>query len=70
VADAAPAARRGAVVGVFSALFLCGQAGGALAFGVLAHEFGYPAMWVALAGCVAAGALVSLRLPRPADGAA
>jgi MFS family permease len=66
VADAAPPARRGAVVGVFSALFLCGQAGGALAFGVLAHALGYPAMWLALAAFVAVGAAVSLRLPRPA----
>ena len=70
VADAAPAERRGAVVGVFSALFLCGQAGGALAFGVLAHELGYPAMWLALATFVAGGAFVSLRVPRAADRAA
>jgi MFS family permease len=66
VADDAPPVRRGAVVGVFSALFLCGQAGGALAFGVLADALGYPAMWLALAAFVTAGAAVSRRLPRPA----
>ena len=66
VADAAPRARRGAVVGVFSALVLCGQAGGALAFGALAHAFGYPVMWLVLAAFVTAGAFVSLRLERPA----
>jgi MFS family permease len=68
VADEAPPARRGAVVGVFSALFLCGQAGGALTFGALAHAFGYPAMWLVLAAFVTAGAFVSLRLERPAAG--
>jgi hypothetical protein len=41
VADDAPPARRGAVIGVFSAIFLAGQAGGAFAFGALAHGFGY-----------------------------
>jgi MFS family permease len=66
VADAAPRARRGAVVGVFSALVLCGQAGGALAFGALAHACGYPVMWLVLAAFVTAGAFVSLRLERPA----
>ena len=66
VADAAPPERRGAVVGVFSALFLCGQAGGALGFGALAHAFGYPVMWLVLAAVVTVGAFVSLRLERPA----
>jgi MFS family permease len=66
VADDAPAARRGAVVGVFSALFLSGQAGGALVFGALAHAFGYPPMWLVLTAAITAGAVVSMRLEHPA----
>jgi len=66
VADDAPPARRGAVIGIFSALFLCGQAGGALAFGAFAHGLGYPVMWTALAVAIAAGGVVSLGLERPA----
>jgi MFS family permease len=63
VTDEAPAARRGAVVGVFSAVFLAGNAGGASTFGHVAHAWGYGAMWTALAGLLLAGALLSLRLP-------
>lgn len=63
VTDQAPAERRGAVVGVFSAVFLAGNAGGAFAFGWVAHAAGYGAMWAALAGLLLAGALLSLRLP-------
>ena len=66
VADDAPAARRGAVVGVFSALFLCGQAGGAFAFGGLAHTLGYASTWTVLAFAVAIGGLISFGLDRPA----
>jgi MFS family permease len=66
VADDAPPARRGAVVGIFSALFLSGQASGAFAFGAFAHGLGYPVMWAALATAIAAGGVVSLGLERPA----
>jgi MFS family permease len=69
VADGAPPARRGAVIGVFSALFLCGQAGGAFAFGAFAHALGYALMWTGLAVSVAVGAVVSLALERPAAAA-
>jgi MFS family permease len=66
VTDEAPAARRGAVVGVFSAVFLAGNAGGAFAFGHVAHAGGYGVMWTALAALLLVGAALSLRLP---DGA-
>jgi MFS family permease len=65
VADGAPPARRGAVIGMFSALFLCGQAGGAFVFGAFAHALGYPLMWTVLAASVAIGAVVSMGLERP-----
>jgi MFS family permease len=63
VADDAPAERRGAVIGVFSALFLCGNAGGAFSFGWLAHALGYPPMWMAVSALILVGALISMRLP-------
>jgi MFS family permease len=66
VADDAPVARRGAVIGVFSAIFLCGQAGGALVFGGLAEALGYAMAWTALTGLVVIGALVSTGLERSA----
>ena len=69
VADDAPPARRGAVIGVFSAIFLCGQAGGAFAFGAFAHGFGYPLMWLVLTAGVVIGGVVSLGLRRPAAAA-
>jgi MFS family permease len=67
VADHAPEARRGAVVGVFSAVFLVGNAGGASAFGYVAHGIGYASMWGLLTALLLAGAGLSLRLadPRP-----
>ena len=69
VADDAPRARRGAVIGIFSALVLCGQAGGAFAFGAFAHGLGYPVMWTALATAIAVGGVVSLGLERPRSAA-
>ena len=66
VADGAPVARRGAVIGIFSALFLCGQAGGAFLFGWAAHAFGYAIAWTSLAALVAIGSVVSTGLERPA----
>ena len=62
VADDAPPARRGAVIGIFSAIFLCGQAAGAFAFGGLSHALGYAVAWTALTGLVLIGALVSVDL--------
>ena len=62
VADDAPAARRGAVIGIFSAIFLCGHAGGAFAFGGLAHALGYASMWSVLTGLAVIGAAVSMGL--------
>ena len=66
VADDAPPARRGAVIGMFSALFLAGQAAGAFAFGGLAHALGYEPMWLALTAALLVGLLVSMGLERPA----
>jgi MFS family permease len=66
VADEAPRARRGAVIGIFSAIFLCGQAAGAFAFGGLAHALGYALAWTVLTGFVVIGSLVSVDLERPA----
>ena len=65
VADQAHEARRGAVVGVFSAVFLAGNSGGAFAFGWVAHHLGYGVMWSVLAVLLFAGALLSLGLPHP-----
>jgi MFS family permease len=74
VADQAHEARRGTVIGVFSAVFLIGNSGGAFLFGGVAHRFGYAAMWSTLGALLLAGALLSLglhddrasRAPRPA----
>ncbi len=62
VADQAHEARRAAVVGVFSAVFLIGNSGGAFLFGYVAHRFGYGPMWSALAALLLAGAVLSLGL--------
>lgn len=62
VTDEAPAERRGSVVGMFSAVFLVGNAGGAFAFGYVTHAVGYGFMWTILTALLLAGAGVSLRL--------
>ena len=62
VTDATPAERRAAVVGVFSAILLVGQAAGAFTFGYVANVLGYGSMWAALTALLLVGALVSLRL--------
>jgi len=62
VTDEAPAARRGSVVGLFSAVFLVGNAGGAFVFGFVTHALGYGYMWAILTALLLAGAGVSLRL--------
>lgn len=61
--DLTPAERRAAVVGVFSAMFLVGQAAGAVLFGHVAHAFGYGTLWTTLTVLLVAGAAVSVRLP-------
>jgi MFS family permease len=73
VADQAHEARRGTVIGVFSAVFLIGNSGGAFLFGYVAHHFGYGVMWSMLTTLLLAGALLSLglrdhRAPRDAHG--
>jgi MFS family permease len=64
VADDAPPSRRGAVIGIFSAIFLCGQAGGAFAFGWFAHGLGYAIAWTVLTGLVLVGSVISIGLER------
>jgi MFS family permease len=70
VADQAAEARRGAVVGVFSGVFLVGNAGGAFVFGYVAHALGYGVMWGLVAALLLAGAGLSLRLAADTPGAA
>jgi MFS family permease len=72
VTDLAPTERRASAVGVFSAMFLVGQAVGAFAFGGVAHALGYASMWSILAFTLLIGAALSMRLapaaatvPRP-----
>lgn len=62
VADQAHEARRGTVIGVFSAVFLIGNSGGAFVFGGVAHRFGYGATWSALTALLLVGALLSFGL--------
>lgn len=62
VADEAPEARRGAVVGIFSAVFLVGNAAGAFAFGYVAHALGYGLMWGLLSALLLGGAAFSTGL--------
>jgi MFS family permease len=62
VADAAPATRRASVVGIFSAVFLIGNAAGAFLFGYVTHATGYGPMWAALTAALFLGALISLGL--------
>jgi MFS family permease len=62
VTDRTPAARRGVVVGLFSAVFLVGQTAGAFVFGYVTHLVGYAPMWAALAGLLVIGAALSVDL--------
>ena len=62
VTDETPETRRGVVVGLFSAVFLVGQTGGALVFGYVTHAVGYAATWSLLTALLLAGAGLSLRL--------
>lgn len=60
--DETPPARRGSVVGLFSSVFLAGNAVGSMVFGYVIHGLGYGVMWSALSGLLAVGFLASLRL--------
>jgi MFS family permease len=62
VTDQAPDARRAAVIGVFSAMQLVGQTAGAVAFGYVAHDFGYAIMWAVLAALLSIGSVLSVGL--------
>jgi predicted MFS family arabinose efflux permease len=57
-----PEARRGGVVGIFSAVFLVGNALGSMVFGYVAHGLGYSVMWATLTALLAAGFGWSFRL--------
>lgn len=60
--DVTPEARRGGVVGIFSAVFLVGNALGSIVFGYVAHGLGYGVMWGAVTLLLTAGFLLSFRL--------
>ena len=62
VTDATTAARRGAVVGLFSAAVLSGNALGAIVFGYLAARLGYGLMWTALSLILLMGFALSVKL--------
>jgi predicted MFS family arabinose efflux permease len=65
VADQAPPERRGAVIGIFSGVFLFGNAAGAFAFGWVAHAGGYGRMWLVLGAALLSGAFLSRGLAGP-----
>jgi MFS family permease len=60
--DVTPEAGRGGVVGIFSAVFLVGNALGSIVFGYVARGLGYGVMWSTLTLLLAAGFLLSFRL--------
>ncbi len=60
--DETAEARRGSVVGIFSSVFLAGNALGAMVFGYVIHGLGYGVMWSMLSVLLAAGFLASFRL--------
>jgi MFS family permease len=62
VTDATTLARRGAVVGWFSAAVLSGNALGAFVFGYLAARLGYGLMWTALSLILLTGFALSVKL--------
>ena len=62
VTDATTARRRGAVVGLFSAAVLSGNALGAFVFGYLAARLGYGLMWTALSVILLMGFALSVKL--------
>ncbi len=60
--DVTPERRRGSAVGIFSSVFLVGNALGSIVFGYVAHGLGYRVMWSVLTALLLAGFLSSLRL--------
>jgi MFS family permease len=60
--DVTPEASRGSVVGIFSAVFLVGNALGSMVFGYVAHGLGYAVMWSTLTFLLLCGFVLSLRL--------
>jgi MFS family permease len=60
--DVTPEARRGGAVGIFSAVFLVGNALGSMVFGYIAHGLGYRVMWSVLTVLLVAGFALSFRL--------
>jgi len=60
--DVTPEARRGGAVGIFSAVFLVGNALGSMVFGYVAHGLGYGIMWSTLTLLLTAGFLLAFRL--------
>lgn len=68
--DVTPEARRGSAVGIFSSVFLVGNALGSMAFGYVAHGLGYRVMWSALTFLLLTGFAVSLRLDEGRGGRA
>lgn len=60
--DVTPESRRGGVVGIFSAVFLVGNALGSMVFGYVAHGLGYSVMWAMLTALLAVGFGLSWRL--------
>jgi MFS family permease len=62
VTDVTSDVRRSAVVGLFSSVFLTGNALGTFAFGFVAHGLGYGAMWAILTAILVAGFLLSVKL--------
>jgi len=60
--DVTPEARRGSVVGIFSAAFLVGNTLGSMVFGYVAHGLGYAVMWSTLTLLLLAGFVLSFRL--------
>ncbi len=65
VTDTAPDDRRASIVGVFSAVMLLGQTGGAFLFGYVTHAAGYGPMWWVLTMLLILGAALSMNLHRP-----
>lgn len=61
--DVTPERRRGSAVGIFSSVFLVGNAIGAIVFGYVAHGLGYASMWTLLVALLTAGFAWSLKLP-------
>ena len=65
ITDTAPDDRRASIVGVFSAVMLLGQTGGAFLFGFVTHAAGYGFMWWTLTMLLIMGSAFSMRLQRP-----